>query len=186
MKDIRWGWILRRGFLAEVAVVFVVIPLIFLASSAAAEPDIAKMAWLAGCWTNESAELGSDEHWTPLAGGTMLGTSRTVSRGETVEFEFMQLRHLPDGKLAFIALPSGQRETVFPLLRISDSEAIFENLEHDFPQRVIYARDGESKLRARIEGMRNGTLQVIEFPKSRVSCDSRLNLPAKTGVPPRA
>ncbi len=147
-------------------------------SAGAAEPDIEKMAWLAGCWTSDSAESGSGEHWTPLAGGTMLGTSRTVRRGDTVEFEFMQLRHLPDGKLAFIAMPSGQRATVFPLLRISDSEAIFENLQHDFPQRVVYARDGESKLRARIEGMRNGTLQVIEFPMSRVSCDARIDTPS--------
>jgi Domain of unknown function (DUF6265) len=147
--------------------------------AAAAEPDIAKLAWLAGCWMNESAEPGSVEHWTALAGGTMLGMSRIVRRGETVEFEFMQLRHLPDGTLAFIALPSGQAPTVFPLLRISDVEAAFENPEHDFPQRVIYARDGESKLRARIEGMRDGTLRVIEFPMSRVSCDSQINNPVR-------
>ena len=140
-------------------------------SAAAAEPNIAKLAWLAGCWKNESAEPGSAEHWTQLAGGTMLGMSRTVRRGETVEFEFMQLRHQSDGTLAFIAFPSGQAPTVFPLLRISDAEATFENAEHDFPQRVVYARDGESKLRARIEGTVNGTLRVIEFPMDRVSCD---------------
>ena len=77
----------------------------------------------------------------------MLGMSRTVRRGETVEFEFMQLRHLPDGTLAFIASPSGQAPTVFPLLRISDAEATFENPQHDFPQRVVYARDENQSFR---------------------------------------
>src|SRR5262245_38124602 len=129
-------------------------------SCASAEPDIAKLAWLAGCWKNDSAEAGSLEQWTNLAGGTMLGMSRTVRRGRTVEFEFLQLRHLEDGRLAFIAMPSGQRTTTFPLLRLDEDEAVFENLEHDFPQRVAYAREGESKLRARIEGMRNGALRV--------------------------
>lgn len=143
--------------------------------ASAAEPDIARLAWLAGCWKNESAEPGSGEYWTPLSGGTMFGVARTVKQGKTVEFEFMQLRHLPDGKLAFIAQPSGQRTTVFPLLRINESEATFENLQHDFPQRVIYARADESRLRARIEGMRSGKLRVIEFPMSRVSCESPLN-----------
>jgi len=38
-----------------------------------------------------------------------------------------------DGKLAYIAHPSGQRTTAFPLLRISDSEVVFGNPEHDFP-----------------------------------------------------
>jgi hypothetical protein len=136
----------------------------------AEQPEIQRVAWLAGCWSSENAEPGSGEHWMPAAGGTMLGMSRTVKQGKTLEFEFMELRYLPDGKFAFIAHPSGQRTTIFPLLRISDSEVVFENPEHDFPQRVAYAREGESKLRGRIEGVRNGALRVIEFPMSRVSC----------------
>ena len=147
--------------------------------AAAAADDIEKLAWLAGCWKSESAEPGSGEQWTPLAGGTMLGTSRTVKQGRTVEFEFMQLGRLPDGRLAFTAHPSGQRATVFPLLRISDTEAAFENPEHDFPQRVVYARDGRTRLRARIEGVRNGKLRIIEFPMARVSCDAQLDNAAK-------
>lgn len=94
----------------------------------------------------------------------MLGTSRTVEHGKTVAFEFMELRYLPDGKLAFIAHPSNQSTTIFPVLHISDSEAVFENPEHDFPQRVAYAREGASTIRARIEGVRKGALRVVEFP----------------------
>lgn len=140
-------------------------------SATAAELELSKLAWLAGCWNSESAESGSVEHWLPLAGGSMLGVSRTVKRGATVAFEFMELRTLPDGKLAFVAHPSGQRSATFPLLRISETEAVFENVQHDFPQRVIYARVGEAQLSARIEGMRNGRLKVMEFPMRRVSCD---------------
>jgi hypothetical protein len=143
-------------------------------NTCAAEPEIAKLSWLAGCWASEGGEPGSGEHWTSLAGETMLGTSRTVKHGKTVEFEFMELRYLPDGKLAFIAHPSGQRTTVFPVLRISDSEVVFENPEHDFPQRVSYAREGESKLRARVEGNRKGTHRVIEFPMSRETCGPKV------------
>jgi hypothetical protein len=159
-------------------VVAVALSALIAGSCASAGPDIAKLAWLAGCWKSESAEAGSLEQWTTLAGGTMLGMSRTVRQGKTVEFEFLQLRHLEDGRLVFIAMPSGQRTTIFPLLRLGDEEAVFENLEHDFPQRVAYAREGESKLRARIEGMQNGATRVIEFPMSRVSCDSQLTSPA--------
>jgi hypothetical protein len=141
-----------------------------MGSAAAAQPEIDRLAWLAGCWRGESAEPGSGEQWMPAAGGTMLGMSRTVTRGAT-EFEFMELRYLPDGKLVFIAHPAGRQTTVFPLLRISDSEAVFENPEHDFPQRIAYAREGGSKLRARIDGVGNGALRVVEFLMTRVSCD---------------
>ena len=137
----------------------------------AAEPDVEKLGWLAGCWAGEGAEPGSEERWMPPAGGTMLGVSRTIRQGKTVEFEFMEIRQLPDGKLAFVAHPSGQDTTVFTAVRISDSEVVFENPQHDFPQRVAYAKDGESGLRARIEGSTGGDLRVIEFPMRRTSCD---------------
>ncbi|WP_185821922.1 DUF6265 family protein [Xanthomonas sp. GW] len=135
------------------------------------------MAW--GCWKSDTAEPGSGEHWLPLAGGTLLGVSRTVKQGKTVEFEFMQIRAVESGQLAFIAMPSGQKTVVFPLLRLGETEVVFENPQHDFPQRVIYQLEGETKLRARIEGMRKGALRVIEFPMNRVSCDSQLKLPAR-------
>ena len=138
----------------------------------AAESEIDKVAWLAGCWVSDGAEPGSEERWTPLAGGTMLGVGRTIREGKTVAFEFMEIRHLPDGTLAFVGHPSGQDTAVFTALRVSDSEVVFENPQHDFPQRVAYAKDGESKLRARIEGTEGGALRVIEFPMTRTSCDS--------------
>ncbi len=145
-----------------------------LASAAAhaAPGDLHKMSWLAGCWQSGDAEPGSVEHWTPVGGGTMLGMSRIVKQGQTVAFEFMQLRELPDGRLAFIAQPSGRSPTTFPALRLNDTEVTFENTAHDFPQRVIYARDGQTRLRARIEGLRNGTLRAVDFPMSRVGCDA--------------
>ena len=157
--------------MASLRTVGFALTVVAMSLAAEAQTEIDKVAWLAGCWKSDNAEPGSGEHWMPLAGGTMFGMSRTVRQGKTVEFEFVELRYLPDGKLAYVAHPSGQQTTAFPLLRISETEVVFENLEHDFPQRVAYAKDGESKLRARIEGMRNGALRVIEFPLTRISCD---------------
>jgi hypothetical protein len=162
--------------MASARTVFAALAAVVIVSGAQAQAEIEKVAWLAGCWKSDNAEAGSVEHWLPLAGGTMLGMSRTIRQGRTVEFEFVELRYLPDGKLAYVAHPSGQQTAAFPLLRISDTEVVFENLEHDFPQRVAYVKEGESKLRARIEGMRNGALRVIEFPLSRVSCDRALSV----------
>ena len=156
-----------------------VIRLIFLALSLLAGSlahangsDLAKLAWLGGCWKSDAAEPGSVEQWLPLAGGTLIGVSRTVKNGKTVAHEFMQIREHTDGRLAFLAQPSGQQFAAFPVLRISETEVVFENLQHDFPQRIVYAVEGSTKLNARIEGMRNGSLRVIGFPMSRVSCDS--------------
>jgi len=137
----------------------------------AAESDLAKLSWLVGCWASDGAEKGSGERWTSVADKGLLGISNTIRQGKTVEHEIMEIGYLPDGKFAFVAHPSAQASATFLLLSISETEVVFENLEHDFPQRVAYAMDGESKLRARIEGTQGGTLRVIEFPMTRTSCD---------------
>jgi hypothetical protein len=133
------------------------------------------MSWLAGCWRGESGEPGTVEQWLQPAGGTMLGMSRTVRRGKTAEYEFMQLRQLPNGVLAFVPQPSGRPPTTFQLVSMSEFEAVFENQAHDFPQRIAYSRPEESRLLARIEGAHNGASRRIEFNFLRVSCEPLAN-----------
>ncbi len=83
----------------------------------------------------------------------------------------MQLRQQADGSVVFIAQPAGRGETAFTLQPGSPGAAVFENPQHDFPQRVIYRLDDGGRLNARIEGQRNGSLQGVDFPMQRVPCD---------------
>jgi hypothetical protein len=141
-------------------------------SSHAQNHDLASLSWLAGCWASETAEAGSGEQWMPLAGGTMLGVGRTVKNGRTAEYEFLQIRHNAEGKLVYIAKPSGQTEATFTAIQLSDNAVTFENLQHDFPQRIIYRRLADGKLAARIEGLRGGSVRGIDFPMISVSCSA--------------
>ncbi len=136
-----------------------------------AETDaLNRVAWLAGCWVGDNAEAGSGEQWMPPAGGNLLGMSRSIKAGKTGSYEFMRIHVAADGKLLFTAQPSGKKEDTFTQLRLSDAEVVFENLEHEFPQRIIYRLDG-NRLAARIEGMRQGTLRGIDYPMKRVNCE---------------
>ncbi len=130
-----------------------------------------RLSWLAGCWAPEASDQGTEEHWMKPAGGTMIGIGRTVKAGKTIEFEFMRIHVAADGKLLFTAIPSGQKEATFTEFRSGESEIGFENLGHDFPQRVIYKRQGATRLLASIEGTRKGVVRTIEFPMHRTSCD---------------
>jgi hypothetical protein len=103
----------------------------------------------------------------------MFGVSRTIKNGQTVEFEFMQLRVNAEGKLVFIALPSGQKETMFVASGVGKDSVTFENPQHDFPQKVIYRLESPSRLIGRIEGTRGGTVRGVDFPMRRVSCESK-------------
>ncbi len=101
----------------------------------------------------------------------MLGISRTVADGKTVEFEFMQIREETNGEILFIAKPSGQPEATFKLIKGSAREVIFENPQHDFPQRVIYRLQDDGSLLGRIEGVSKGKEKSVDFPMNRARCD---------------
>ncbi len=104
------------------------------------------------------------------SGGTLIGMSRTVRGGKTTGFEFVRIV-TTDAGIEYIARPSSnQGETAFKLVKSSRSEIVFENLSHDFPQRIIYRGQPEG-IFARIEGMQNGKLNGIDIPMKRVKCE---------------
>ena len=132
---------------------------------------IGQLGWLSGCWAAPGAEAGSGEQWMAPAGGTLLGMSRTVKGGKTTAWEFLQIREV-DGQLAYVAKPHSQPEASFKLVSAEGSSVMFENPQHDFPQRIIYKREGD-RLQARIEGTMNGKARGKDFPLQRVSCEGK-------------
>ena len=131
---------------------------------------IADLAWLAGCWDGSGGGREYLEQWMKPSGQTMLGMSRTVMNGKTVAHEFVQIRE-QEGDLFYIAKPSGQAEASFKLIKYNNQEAVFENPQHDFPQRIIYRLEKDGSLAAAIEGMSKGKLKHIDFPMKRAKCD---------------
>jgi len=47
---------------------------------------------------------------------------------------------------------------------------VFENLKHDFPQRIGYERTSVDRLEAWIEGPQNGQTRRLAFSYARVPC----------------
>lgn len=140
-----------------------------VAASAQGRDDVRTAGWLAGCWELRGGARVTTEMWMAPSGGLMLGASRTVVRDTAREHESLRLS-MRDGKLTYTAIPSRQAETSFPAILVSDTALVFENLTHDFPQRIIYRRVGADSVVARIEGPRNGQTRGIDFPMRRVSC----------------
>lgn len=122
---------------------------------------IEDLAWFAGCWSMKLPDGTIEEHWLAPAGGAMLGLSRTVRGGKLKEYEFLALREV-DGRLAYVAIPSRQRETAFALVRFKRNAAVFENTAHDFPQRIIYLKT-DAGITAMIEGKIKGELRSSEY-----------------------
>ena len=103
------------------------------------------------------------------AGKMMLGMARTVAGGKTAAFEQMRIEEV-DGRLIFTAVPSGQGEASFTAIELTDSKVTFENLKHDFPNRVIYRKQPDGSVIARIEGNQEDKVKGVDFPLKRTAC----------------
>ena len=153
----------RIGVLLSVGVVLAGFP----PALAQAQSAIDRVAWLHGCWQTTGSPV-IEEQWMAPRGGTMIGMGRTVRDGRTTEYELVVLKE-QDGRLAYEAHPSGQPSAVFLSREITDTSVVFENAEHDFPQRVGYRRS-ESGLAAWIEGTLKGQMRRVDFIYARASC----------------
>jgi len=127
-----------------------------------------RLSWLAGCWRASSPRRTLHEWWMPPVGGTLLGMSRAVRGDSVMSWEFVRIEPV-NGRLSYVARPSGQREAVFPATLVNDTVAVFADPAHDFPQRIIYRRRPDS-LFARIEGTVQGEERYVEFPFARAAC----------------
>src|SRR5687767_4558483 len=106
------------------------------------------LAFMVGYWISTQPDgKTSEELWLPERGNVMLGLGRT-NQGLSTEFEFLRIENRKEG-VVYVAAPHNGKETEFKLVQSGKDEAVFENLAHDFPQRIRYWLDKDGKLHAR-------------------------------------
>lgn len=127
-------------------------------------------AWLEGSWTRWVKGGDVVETWKRVSEDTMEGTATLIRGEESVVTEVLRLERYGD-EIFYLAKP---RENAMPTpfkLVSSGTRFAFENPEHDFPQRIVYVRAGDTGIRVRIEGMDEGQ-PGLDFLFRRVEEDS--------------
>ncbi len=149
----------------------VLIPLVAGGSSdpaRAADPSIEGLAWMAGRWAGEQGPVKMEEVWMAPRAGVMLGLHRDTSGERLILFEFLRIE-AGEGGIDYIASPRGKPGVPFRLVSIEARRAVFENPDHDFPQRIIYRLGEDGALHARIEGEQGGKASSAEWRWDRVA-----------------
>lgn len=147
--------------------------LAFPASGQDANKPVNSLSWISGCWEMSSNGRTTTEIWGKATTNLMIGTSQSVKDGKTVAYEFLRIVNNGQG-LTYVAQPSNaQSPTVFAASKLAGNEVVFENLKHDFPQRIIYRQEKADSLFARIEGKQGEREMSMDFPMKRVPCEPK-------------
>ncbi|MEP7168596.1 MAG: DUF6265 family protein [Bacteroidota bacterium] len=120
-----------------------------------------KLKLFEGTWEMKDERGGTMyEEWHRLSDSLYRGENYAVSENKKRVFETVLIKFV-EGKLCYAPTVKDQnegKEIVFPLKEITDDgkKFVFENMEHDFPQRIIYHFKNKSMLDARVEGTVDG------------------------------
>jgi hypothetical protein len=127
---------MRKAIIAALA--------LLLMGQAAPPAGVGDLAWMSGHWATEAGGRWTEESWSAPRGGMMLGHSRSGRGAAVREFEFLRLQAGADGVPVYFAQPGGRPAVPFRLTARTRTGATFENPAHDFPQRIVYRRNGDS------------------------------------------
>lgn len=123
---------------------------------------VESLAWMEGAWAGEKDGVAMEELWTGPRGGALLGLHRDVKGQRLLSWEFLRIQ-ATDAGIVYFASPRSAPPTAFKLVEAGDKRAVFENKEHDFPQRILYWVDAKGALHARIEGPQGGKTVAEEW-----------------------
>jgi hypothetical protein len=117
---------------------------------ASQDDPLRELAWLAGAWQGENGGERIEETWLPPEGASMVGVGRSIEGASMTFYELLRIE-VRDGVAVYVAAPRGGPPTEFKATSAGKTEAVFENLAHDWPKRITYRLEA-SALHVRVEG----------------------------------
>ncbi len=121
------------------------------------KPSVEDLKWLQGSWSG----TGSDgtlfrEMWTQESDKLFTGRGVALNAGDTVFQEAFKLQEVEGVPYYVTKVPDNPEPVLFKLSFMKNDSAVFENQEHEFPQRIIYALQHDGVLHIRLDGSKQG------------------------------
>ena len=132
--------------------------------------QLAQASRLMGEWQNHFSEGVITESWEQLNDSSLAGKSLVIIGKDTVSSEtiILQQKGTEVWYIPTVKEQNNGQAIPFLLTLSSSNQLIFENPEHDFPQKIVYTFMGNDSLVAEISGDRKGQKRAQLFPMKRI------------------
>ena len=124
---------------------------------------ISDFAWLEGKWTGAADEMAFYEEWQSIDGNSMSGKGGATSGMDTVFSEKLKMEQRGEDLFYIPSVQENGGAVDFKFTGYKNDSIVFENPQHDFPQRIVYFRLPNDKLYACIDGIEKGKYNRIAF-----------------------
>ena len=121
------------------------------------------LEWIVSTWKQETLWGTTYESWRMVNDTLWKGKGYRVTGTDTVVLERLSLEVI-NGEVFYVpVVPHNEGAVYFKMTEQSEDKVIFENPEHDFPQRIIYLRISNDSLHVKIEGLDKGVESNVDF-----------------------
>lgn len=120
---------------------------------------------LCGKWMDVNKDNAFNEEWSRENDKLIVGKGYVLSENDTVFIEKLSIE-IDENSVVYAAEVSNQNKDMkvpFAAVKQTKNKVVFENVQHDFPQRIIYNLKSDKELRVAIEGYENGVYRKLKF-----------------------
>ncbi|MGO4905910.1 DUF6265 family protein [Flavobacterium sp. W20_MBD1_R3] len=126
--------------------------------------------WILGNWENKSVDGNLTENWKKVNDSTYEAKSYLIKEKDTLHVESIILQQRGE-ELSYLAAVQGQNENkpvAFKLTTETEKQLVFENLKHNYPQKISYTQITPGSLTAKISGIQHGKPSSEQFSMKKI------------------
>jgi hypothetical protein len=119
---------------------FAIVLLILYCENGRPQNQLNGLEWLLGDWISVQGQTITKESWQKVSDHTFegIGSVQSESARETVNQESLRILEM-NGEIFYLAkVGQNPYPVAFKLTEVTDSLAVFQNPEHDFPTEIRY------------------------------------------------
>jgi len=151
-------------------IVFLLVPALHFSQELTAINDLSILHRLTGTWEYKSGKSITIEKWEKISPQTFEGISYVRKIGDLEPNFSESLRMLNmKGEVFYLAkVDHNEMPVPFKLISNNAGNFIFENMDHDFPQRITYTFTSPDSLSVNVWGNENNNIKEFTVPYIRV------------------
>lgn len=117
--------------------------------------SLAGLEWMLGDWLSVTNSTAFREHWERHPDGHFTGYAESgPSDGKEVSMHETLTLVQRDGRVQYVAdVAHNEHPVAFGMVSCDEGAVVFENADHDFPQRIAYRRLDSDHINAHISDL---------------------------------
>ena len=138
--------------------------MLFLLGGCAKHDSMKQCEWILGQWQAKTDKGVFYENWIKQSSTNFTGQGGLIIEGDTAFRESLALESKNGGifYIPTIATQNQGKPVEFMLMAMG-KELVFENLAHDFPQRIVYHYHDDDHVSVTLTGKENGQPRKAEL-----------------------